>query len=85
MFNKGSEWSETSDPQSLASNPEADADAGPAAQATEESARNASFQMFRNQGPEYYGDQDEGDADLLDEEEKAAREGGSLAHFLPPS
>lgn len=43
--------------------------------ATEESARNASFQMFRNQGPDYYGDQDEMDADLAGEEDAAARKG----------
>ncbi|ORY25631.1 Isy1-like splicing factor [Naematelia encephala] len=44
-----------------------------AIQASEESARNASFQMFRNQGPEYYGDTDEGDAELIAEEEESAR------------
>lgn len=43
-------------------------------QATEDSARNASFQMFRNQGPEYYGDADELDLDLVKEEDEAARE-----------
>jgi hypothetical protein len=47
----------------------------PATQASEESARNASFQMFRNQGPEYYGDFDEADEALAEEEEKASREG----------
>ena len=31
--------------------------------------------MFRNQGPEYFGDLDEVDADLLKEEEEAARQG----------
>lgn len=46
-----------------------------AANATEESARNASFQMFRNQGPEYFGDLDEVDVDLAKSEEAAAREG----------
>lgn len=46
-----------------------------ATQASEESARNASFQMFRNQGPEYYGDFDEADEALAEEEEKASREG----------
>jgi hypothetical protein len=37
--------------------------------------------MFRNQGPEYYGDFDEADEELAAEEEKASREGklsGSL-------
>ena len=33
--------------------------------------------MFRNQGPDYYGDGDEGDADLLEEEERYARQGTS--------
>jgi hypothetical protein len=47
----------------------------PAANANEESARNASFQMFRNQGPEYFGDMDEVDAELAAAEEAAAREG----------
>lgn len=46
-----------------------------AQQASEESARNASFQMFRNQGPEYYGDIDEMDEKLADEEDALAREG----------
>ncbi|GMK55806.1 hypothetical protein CspeluHIS016_0208620 [Cutaneotrichosporon spelunceum] len=41
--------------------------------ATEESARNASFQMFRNQGTDYYGDLDEMDASLAGEEDAAAR------------
>jgi hypothetical protein len=31
--------------------------------------------MFRNQGPEYYGDFDEADEELAAEEEKASREG----------
>ena len=31
--------------------------------------------MFRNQGPEYYGDFDEADEALAEEEEKASREG----------
>lgn len=31
--------------------------------------------MFRNQGPDYYGDGDEGDAELLEEEERYARQG----------
>ncbi|GFZ45153.1 Pre-mRNA-splicing factor ISY1 [Saitozyma sp. JCM 24511] len=44
-----------------------------ATQASEESARNASFQMFRHQGPEYYGDVDEMDAKLAQEEDKLAR------------
>lgn len=44
-----------------------------AVQATEESARNASFQMFRNQGPQYYGDADDLDAGLAKEEDEAAR------------
>jgi pre-mRNA-splicing factor ISY1 len=43
--------------------------------ASEESARNASFQMFRNQGPGYFGDNDEGDAALAEEEEELARQG----------
>jgi pre-mRNA-splicing factor ISY1 len=47
----------------------------PAVAATEESARNASFQMFRNQGTEYYGDNDELDGGLLEEEDKLARQG----------
>ncbi|TXT15952.1 hypothetical protein VHUM_00455 [Vanrija humicola] len=42
--------------------------------ATEESARNASFQMFRNQGPDYYGDNDELDPKLAAEEEEATRQ-----------
>ncbi|KAL7420783.1 NineTeen Complex (NTC) component [Cryptotrichosporon argae] len=42
--------------------------------ATEESARNASFQMFRNQGAEYYGDLDEVDAGLIREEDELARQ-----------
>ena len=37
--------------------------------------------MFRNQGPEYYGDFDEADEELAAEEEKASRE-GKLAYFL---
>ncbi|BEI92973.1 uncharacterized protein CcaverHIS019_0506010 [Cutaneotrichosporon cavernicola] len=41
--------------------------------ATEESARNASFQMFRNQGTDYYGDLDEMDPSLAGEEDAAAR------------
>ncbi|ORX33453.1 Isy1-like splicing factor [Kockovaella imperatae] len=45
-----------------------------AQQATEESARNASFQMFRHQGPDYYGDVDDVDGGLLEEEDKLARE-----------
>ena len=45
------------------------------AEANEESARNASFQRFRNQGPAYYGDEDELDAALLEEEEDLARQG----------
>lgn len=48
----------------------------PAQAATEESARNASFQMFRNQGPDYFGDTDEMDAGLAAAEEAAQREGG---------
>ncbi|WWD18558.1 hypothetical protein CI109_103011 [Kwoniella shandongensis] len=44
-----------------------------AQQATEESARNASFQMFRHQGPSYYGDEDEMDQDLAKEEDELAR------------
>ncbi|RSH91092.1 NineTeen Complex (NTC) component [Saitozyma podzolica] len=44
-----------------------------ATQASEESARNASFQMFRHQGPEYYGDVDEMDAKLAQEEDELAR------------
>ncbi|WVQ96233.1 hypothetical protein IAU59_003337 [Kwoniella sp. CBS 9459] len=44
-----------------------------AAQATEESARNASFQMFRHQGPSYYGDEDEMDSALAEEEDELAR------------
>ncbi|KAK8858666.1 hypothetical protein IAR55_002895 [Kwoniella newhampshirensis] len=44
-----------------------------AQQATEESARNASFQMFRHQGPSYYGDEDEMDVDLAEEEDVLAR------------
>jgi pre-mRNA-splicing factor ISY1 len=48
-----------------------------AQQATEESARNASFQMFRNQGPEYYGDFDEADEALAKEEEEASKAGES--------
>jgi len=44
--------------------------------ATEESARNASFQMFRNQGPDYYGDNDEMDPGLAAEEDASQREGG---------
>jgi len=31
--------------------------------------------MFRNQGPEYYGDFDEADEELAAEEEKASRDG----------
>ncbi|WOO76738.1 Pre-mRNA-splicing factor ISY1 [Vanrija pseudolonga] len=42
--------------------------------ATEESARNASFQMFRNQGPDYYGDNDELDPKLAAEEDEATRQ-----------
>ncbi|KAK4684522.1 pre-mRNA-splicing factor ISY1, partial [Tremellales sp. Uapishka_1] len=41
--------------------------------ATEESARNASFQMFRNQGTEYFGDNDEMDLSLAQDEEALAR------------
>ncbi|CAK9781455.1 Isy1-domain-containing protein [Cutaneotrichosporon oleaginosum] len=41
--------------------------------ATEESARNTSFQMFRNQGTDYYGDLDEMDPSLAGEEDAAAR------------
>jgi hypothetical protein len=37
--------------------------------------------MFRNQGPEYYGDFDEADEELAAEEEKASRE-GKLAGLL---
>lgn len=44
-------------------------------QATEESARTASFQMFRHQGPDYYGDEDELDKELIDSEDAEAREG----------
>ncbi|WVR06409.1 hypothetical protein IAU60_003440 [Kwoniella sp. DSM 27419] len=44
-----------------------------AQQATEESARNASFQMFRHQGPSYYGDEDEMDPSLAEEEDELAR------------
>ena len=44
-----------------------------AQQASEESARNASFQMFRNQGPDYYGDNDEMDEALLAEEDELSR------------
>lgn len=44
-------------------------------QATEESARTASFQMFRHQGPDYYGDEDELDKELIDSEDVQAREG----------
>jgi len=51
---------------------------GTAQQASEESARNASFQMFRNQGPEYYGDFDEADGALAEEEEQASRAGQSF-------
>jgi pre-mRNA-splicing factor ISY1 len=51
---------------------------GIAQQASEESARNASFQMFRNQGPEYYGDFDEADDALAEEEEQASRAGQSF-------
>lgn len=43
-----------------------------AQQASEESARNASFQMFLNQGPDYYGDNEES-AELLAEEDELAR------------
>ncbi|KIR36131.1 pre-mRNA-splicing factor ISY1 [Cryptococcus deuterogattii MMRL2647] len=43
-------------------------------QATEESARTASFQMFRHQGPDYYGDEDELDKELVDSEDAEARE-----------
>lgn len=46
-----------------------------AVQASEDSARNASFQMFRHQGPEYYGDTDEMDSGLAAEEEELARQG----------
>jgi hypothetical protein len=35
--------------------------------------------MFRNQGPEYYGDFDEADDELAAEEEKASREGKLVA------
>ncbi|WVW84784.1 hypothetical protein I302_106819 [Kwoniella bestiolae CBS 10118] len=45
-----------------------------ATQATEESARNASFQMFRHQGPAYYGDEDELDPKLVEEEDELARQ-----------
>jgi len=38
--------------------------------------------MFRNQGPEYYGDFDEADEELAAEEEKASREGKLQ---MPPS
>ena len=48
-----------------------------AQQATEESARNASFQMFRNQGPDYYGDNDDLDGKLGEEEDELARRGES--------
>ncbi|OXB33421.1 pre-mRNA-splicing factor ISY1 [Cryptococcus neoformans] len=44
-------------------------------QATEESARTASFQMFRHQGPDYYGDEDELNKELIDSEDVQAREG----------
>jgi hypothetical protein len=53
-----------------------------AQQATEESARNASFQMFRNQGPEYYGDFDEADEALAKEEEEASKAGESFKSFV---
>jgi hypothetical protein len=33
--------------------------------------------MFRHQGPEYYGDVDEMDAKLAQEEDELARRGGS--------
>ncbi|WVF68698.1 hypothetical protein IAT40_003470 [Kwoniella sp. CBS 6097] len=64
-----------------------------AAQATEESARNASFQMFRHQGPSYYGDEDEMDPALAEEEdelarkdwEEAARETASILSLDPSS
>lgn len=49
--------------------------------ATEESARNASFQKFRNQGTEYYGDNDELDGDLLAEEDELARKGTRTSLF----
>ena len=49
--------------------------------ATEESARNASFQKFRNQGTEYYGDNDELDGDLLAEEDELARKGTNTSLF----
>ncbi|WWC88477.1 uncharacterized protein L201_003388 [Kwoniella dendrophila CBS 6074] len=45
-----------------------------ATQATEESARNASFQMFRHQGPSYYGDEDEMDSKLIEEEEELSKQ-----------
>ncbi|WRT67879.1 uncharacterized protein IL334_004853 [Kwoniella shivajii] len=45
-----------------------------ASQATEESARNASFQMFRHQGPSYYGDEDEMDPKLVQEEEELSKQ-----------
>ncbi|WVN85096.1 pre-mRNA-splicing factor ISY1 [Cryptococcus depauperatus CBS 7841] len=52
-----------------------------AQQATEESARNASFQMFRHQGPGYFGDEDELDEDLIGkEDEEAKKEWERQAH-----
>lgn len=42
---------------------------------TEDAARFSSFQKFRDQGPEYYGDLDEVDPELVKEEEEMEIEG----------
>ena len=40
--------------------------------------------MYRNQGPEYYGDLDETDEALVAEEEELARQGGLETVFQGP-
>jgi hypothetical protein len=48
-----------------------------AVQESEESARAMSFQKFKNQGTDYYGDVDEMDVKLVEEEEEMEIEGES--------
>ncbi len=48
-----------------------------AVQESEEAARAASYAKFQNNGPEYYGDIDELDADLVEEERAMEQEGES--------
>ena len=46
-----------------------------AQQMNEDTARNATIQRFRNQGTEYFGDNDEMDEGLTQEEDELARQG----------